>query len=60
MTRDGSHSQDRMAQAGDPNDWVLRAAEMRTAEADGGQGDGRQPAGDGAATGAPAEQPAPQ
>jgi len=60
LTRDGSQSQDRMGQAGDPNDWVLRAAEMRTAEADGGQGDGRRPAGDGAATGEPAEQPAQQ
>ena len=58
LTRDGNLSQDRMGKPGDPNDWVLRAAEMRTAEADDAPGGDRQAGDDGAASGEPAEQPA--
>jgi hypothetical protein len=47
-----------MGKPGDPNDWVLRAAEMRTAEADAAAGGDRQAGDDGAASGAPVEQPA--
>jgi hypothetical protein len=58
LTRDGNLSQDRMGKPGDPNDWVLRAAEMRTAEAEAAPGGDRQAGDDGAASGEPAEQPA--
>ena len=50
---------DRRGQADDPNDWVLRAAEMRTATAD-GSGRADAPPADAPADTAPTEQPAPQ
>ena len=50
---------DRRGQADDPNDWVLRAAEMRTAAAD-GSGRADAPPADAPADTAPTEQPAPQ
>ena len=51
----GDRSLEPTGQPGDPADWVLRAAEMRTAASADGAGRAAAPADD-----APAEQPAPQ
>ncbi|WP_200341178.1 DUF2066 domain-containing protein [Rhodovibrio sodomensis] len=65
LTSDGSLGPDRMGEADDPNDWILRAAEMRAAASHAGQGasqptEGAQPTEGTQAADGPSEQPAAQ